>query len=263
MKKILILTHEKNPIATDLFAKINGKYNVYVVYNKKRGLWGLDDLSRYLKRKRGLRWLIYDLLFLWAKKYYKIGHTPEESWGSLLHSYKEKFYVIDEHNSFQSADIIRKVNPDLGVLIGTPIIKQEFFNIPKYGMINLHQADLEVIRGAPPAYWEHHNGLTQMCVSVHKVVERLDAGHILNKKCFSIVEDEHLVISKFRANRISVDLLSKSIDEVIEGKEGIKPSMLGELKTVPNFRLLLKEFLLLSWKQLKGFIVRHEHRKAF
>ena len=242
-KLIVILTFEKNPIAADLFVNIYNKYNAKIIYTRRCGFLGLDSLFKYFRRRRGIRWLLFDLLSLFAKAHYKIDHLPAKGWHELQSEYDDDFIAVEDHNSQINKSILDKLKPELGVLIGTPLIKPCIFNMPKYGMVNLHQDDLEIIRGAPAAFWEYQMGLSKMCITVHSVVERFDAGNIINRKCFSINEDNHFILSKIRGNLLSADLISTSIDDVLSRKGGRTPSKLGELKTVPSYILLFREFL--------------------
>ena len=53
---------------------------------------------------------------------------------------------------------VREFSPDLGVVVGTYILKPEIFSIPRQGSINLHTGRAPLYRGAAPAFWELFNG---------------------------------------------------------------------------------------------------------
>ena len=239
---IVILTFEGNPIAADLFETLRVGYCPVVIYTSRPGLQGLEKFSSYMRRKRGLRWWMYDLLVIWSKIRYKVNHIPKVSWDVLVAENPESFYQIKQHNSQNELNILQRLAPKIGVVIGTPLINPSIYKLPELGMINLHQANLEVIRGAPPAYWEHRLNMHEMCVTVHKMEEKFDAGGILCQHCFGIDDDDHFIESKFRANKYSVNLLVDGIDRMLEGSNPEEPNRLGKLYTVPSLPRLIYDW---------------------
>lgn len=245
MKTLIILTFEGNPIAADLFSSLEKQYSVHILYTPNNNL----SLTQLWKKKRGFRWLLYNSLFSLYAKRYKVGHTPKPSWDELKIKYKNRFRLVKKHNSILSQKIIKEINSDLGVLIGTEIIKPEIFKLPKKGMINLHQGNIPKYRGAPPGFWEHFNREKEMFVSVHKVVSKLDAGDLLVEKKFSIEEFKHYTISKFYANQLSTKQLKRGIEMVFNDSQPEKRTIEGKPNTVPEIRILLYEtYKLLFWR---------------
>ena len=74
---------------------------------------------------------------------------------------------------------LRALAPDLGVVDGTNVLREETFGIPRFGCVNLHCGLLPDYKGAPPGFWELRNGETEVGVTVHRVTAQLDAGPIL------------------------------------------------------------------------------------
>lgn len=74
---------------------------------------------------------------------------------------------------------LRELAPDLGIVDGTNVLREETFGIPRFGCVNLHCGLLPDYKGAPPGFWELRNGEREVGVTVHRVTAELDAGPIL------------------------------------------------------------------------------------
>jgi folate-dependent phosphoribosylglycinamide formyltransferase PurN len=237
LKKIIILTFEGNPIATELFSLLEREYSVFVLFTKNTNL----SLKQLWKRKRGFRWFWYNNLFsLYAKKY-NINHVPKPGWEEVIRKNRDRFFKVKRHNSSVSKEKIEDLKCDLGILIGTELIKSKIYDIPLNGMINLHQGNIPLYRGAPPGFWEHFNGEKEMFVSVHFVVDKVDAGCLLVENKFSIERFKHYVISKYHANSLSVKMLKQGVENVFNGIEPEKRSIGSRPNTVPGINTLLNE----------------------
>ncbi len=239
MERVCILTFEGNPVATELFRLLKDDYETFVLYTANRSV----SLVEAWRRKRGTRWLWYNLLFNAAARLYGVTHIPEPSWKELKDRYPASFLKTDHHNSELTRERLRSLNLDLGVLIGTPLIRPEVFEIPASGMINLHQGNIPRYRGAPPAYWEHRNGEAEMFVTVHVVVKGLDAGAVLEEESFSIKGHGHFVVSKYRANKMSAPMLVRAVSKRLGGCTGEPRLIDTRPNTVPEYPLLLIETL--------------------
>jgi folate-dependent phosphoribosylglycinamide formyltransferase PurN len=241
---LCIMTFYGNPIAADLFLELKQSHNVYIVYTDNLNL----SFRAALQRKRGMRWFLFNQLFKKTAKLYNKEHIPKCSWSQLCREYPDKFIKVLSHNSQSFLQQIVNLKVDMGILIGTSIIKAQVFQTPRLGMINLHQGHVPNFRGAPPAYWEHQSGEKMMFVTVHIVVEALDAGGILCEDSFSIQDHPHPVVSKFQANMLSSKLLLEAVNRRLEESPTLKRKINRRCKTVPGYYLLLKEFYCLLLK---------------
>ena len=88
-------------------------------------------------------------------------------------------FKVDNYHSASSLELIQSLDPDLGILYGTNIIKEEVFGIPRLGSINLHQGLAPLYRGGPTVFWELFNGESEVGITVHFVVSAVDAGDII------------------------------------------------------------------------------------
>src|SRR5579863_9423611 len=82
-------------------------------------------------------------------------------------------------NSPEAIERIRQTNADLGIVLGTRILKRPAFSAPRLGSINLHKGAVPDYRGMPPGFWEIYNQEKCAGVTVHYVDESLDTGDIV------------------------------------------------------------------------------------
>lgn len=247
MARICILTFEKNPIVAELFSKLTGDHEVYVIYTDNTNL----SLKQIWQRTRGARWLWFNIIFKYAAELHGAGHCPTPSWDELCLKHPSSFIKVKVHNSPECRSVLKEHDLDLGILIGTAIIKPDVFGIPRLGMINLHQGNIPHYRGVPPAFWEHYNKEKEMYITVHTVVKKLDAGYILEEEKFSIFNHEHFVISKFYANPLSVKMLQSAVNKTFKGDKGETRAIRGKTNTVPSVGILIRESLELLKTSIK------------
>jgi len=236
-KRLCILTVEGNPIAAELFNLLLAEYEVFMLYTTNANL----SAKQIWSKKRGGRWFWYNKLFSAATKLYGVGHNPDPGWEELRNSFSKSFVFTDRHNSDLNKDKITSLDIDLGILIGTPIIKPAVFEIPRLGMINLHLGNIPNYRGVPPAFWEHYFKEKKMFATVHVVVKSLDAGAILEEVSFDITRHPHYVVSKFHANSLSTAMLNRAISKRLNGSTGKLRKIDKMANTAPSFIVLLKE----------------------
>ncbi|MGH7499097.1 MAG: formyltransferase family protein [Gemmatimonadales bacterium] len=76
--------------------------------------------------------------------------------------------------------------PDLGVVVGTHVLKGDLFTIPRLGCINLHLGAAPEFRGSSPGFYELLEGVPEAGVTIHRVTDTLDGGDILLQERFPL-----------------------------------------------------------------------------
>ena len=97
----------------------------------------------------------------------------------------KRFHVRDFHTP-ECLSIIQDLQPDLAVIAGTYILRSSVFSLPRHGSINLHSGKVPEYRGAAPAFCELYNGESAVGVTIHQVVDSVDAGPVLAQQLFPI-----------------------------------------------------------------------------
>ncbi len=90
-------------------------------------------------------------------------------------------YVIDE---------VRRLAPDLIVVVAFRILPRRLYTIPVLGSFNLHASLLPKYRGAAPIQWAIINGEKETGVSTFFLQDQVDTGSILLQARVKIGEDE-------------------------------------------------------------------------
>ena len=86
---------------------------------------------------------------------------------------------------------LKKLNPDLFIVVAFKIIPQKFLNIPKFGAINLHASLLPNYRGASPIQYALLNGDKKTGVTTFFMDDKIDNGKIIMQKEFKINDNDN------------------------------------------------------------------------
>ncbi|MDF1809632.1 MAG: formyltransferase family protein [Phycisphaerales bacterium] len=90
-------------------------------------------------------------------------------------------------------DRIKEINPDVVASVAAPeIFKKGILDSPKIGCINIHSGKLPIYRGMMPNFWQLLHGEQHAVVTVHEMVEKLDAGDILGTLEWPLKEHDSL-----------------------------------------------------------------------
>ena len=115
-----------------------------------------------------------------------------------------RFYHFQSINKESAINVLKKIEPDIIVSVGAPqIFKKEILQIPKLGVLNIHNGLLPKYRGHFGTFWEVFHNEKRAYISIHKIEEKVDCGEIL--------DFDYLEIKK------SVNLLDLLIDKKIRG----------------------------------------------
>lgn len=141
-----------------------------------------------------------------------------------------EFQLTKDIHDSASLEFIRALEPDLGVIYGTRILKPELFSIPEGGSVNIHKHKLPYYRGGgAPGIWELRDQQTEATVSVHRVLKEVDAGSILGELSFPIAPFDTLESIGLKADLLAIDLLidvlrNESLGRTVEVPQ-VGPSM--------------------------------------
>ena len=95
-------------------------------------------------------------------------------------------YEVDNHNSEECIDLIKKLELDLLVNCGTPRkLKERVFNSVPIGTLNVHPGLLPKYRGSSAVEWSLFNG-DEVGNTAHFMDDRYDGGNIIQKRVVDI-----------------------------------------------------------------------------
>jgi peptidoglycan/xylan/chitin deacetylase (PgdA/CDA1 family) len=155
-------------------------------------------------RKEGWRYIPHRILHVLRASTSALAHravvTPAEVEQLLRKAFPERCHTMDDLrrkygfsvrgvgnlNGPEAIRALRECRGDLGIVLGTRILKPTTFSIPRLGCINLHKGKVPEYRGLPPGFWELYDGATTAGVTVHFVDSKLDTGDIVATEEFAI-----------------------------------------------------------------------------
>lgn len=84
---------------------------------------------------------------------------------------------------------IKKIEPDLGIVVAFRMLPEKIWNLPKLGTINLHASLLPDYRGAAPINWAIINGETTTGITTFFLKHEIDTGDVIDQKPVSIGDE--------------------------------------------------------------------------
>lgn len=124
-------------------------------------------------------------------------------------------YHVMDHNSEQTARLLRDLCIDLVIIAGARILKKPVLEIPTIGIINFHPGPIPEVRGLDALKWSVYYDVPA-AVTVHFIDERVDAGRIILRKRIPIFADDSWVDVSLRLDETQVELLPVVMNRLIE-----------------------------------------------
>ena len=154
-------------------------------------------------------------------------------------------FVPDFHRP-ESLALMREIGADLGVVLGTNILKESVFSIPRLGSINLHQGLAPYYRGGPTVFWELFNGESEVGVTVHFVAAKVDTGDIVVQETLPLVYDyahglnyeEFIAEYRERLSERAAELVPAAVRMLAEGTANLQRQ---DLELGKRYRLPVKK----------------------
>ena len=124
---------------------------------------------------------------------------------------------VDSLNSAGARRELATLDADLGLVIGTRILKRATFAVPRLGCINVHKGKVPEYRGQPPAFWELYNGEKSAGVTIHFVDDTLDTGDIVTDGSVPIDprDTEHSL--KVKLDDLAATRLAEAVELIATG----------------------------------------------
>ncbi len=109
------------------------------------------------------------------------GHRVAPTFTELLEGKDITRYKVPHHNKKTCRQLLQELNPDLGVLGGTRIIRDRILRIPPEGMLNAHPGLLPEMRGSASPAWSVYYDIP-IGATCHFIDPSIDTGDIVGKR---------------------------------------------------------------------------------
>ena len=153
---------------------------------------------------------------------------------------------------------IKKMNPDVIVVVAFRMLPKVIWNYPKFGTFNLHASLLPKYRGAAPIHWAIINGEKETGVTTFFIDEEIDTGKIILNKKQPISEEDKLGSLYKKLMVIGSDLVIETLNLINKhGKHlNVKSQEINE--DVPSAPKLTRENTKINWnnsaKEIYNFV---------
>lgn len=249
--RVIILSHGQCEAALERLLALDGVAVVGVFVET-------DILRRYSPReafRRSVKYEGWGVTFRnYAQKLLGLGNSYDADVTAMAQSRERLRKAAEAHNvpihfvsdfhKDETIALIRQASPDLGVIYGTNIIREQAFRIPRLGSINMHQGLAPFYRGGPPIFWELYNGELEVGITVHFVETKVDSGAIVLQETVPLVYDyAHGLYYKGFIAEFSQSLrercaflVAESVRMIAEGSASPKPqdALLGKRYRLPT-----------------------------
>jgi peptidoglycan/xylan/chitin deacetylase (PgdA/CDA1 family) len=129
-----------------------------------------------------------------------------------------ELFVTPDIHADPALDFVRRVNPDLGLVFGTRILKPALFEIPKQGSINIHKRKVPDYRGGGAVgLWELLDDQKEIGVTVHRVEAKVDVGGVIRWARIPIEPFDDLESLALKADVVGADLIVAVIRDFASG----------------------------------------------
>ncbi len=162
----------------------------------------------------------------------KVQHSPVKEYALQHHL---NILQPEKLKAPEFIESIKKLEPDLGVVIAFRMLPEVVWNLPSIGTVNLHASLLPQYRGAAPINWAIINGEKETGLTTFFLKHEIDTGNIIFSEKISIGEDETAGSLHDRMMVAGADLMLKTV-QAIESKsfpETPQPNF-KELKHAPK-----------------------------
>ena len=150
---------------------------------------------------------------------------PEQAFclTDLSRQYGLPILKVGNLNGPVAADTLRHLNADLGIVMGTRILKRSTFSIPRMGCLNVHMGKVPEYRGLPPGFWELYEGQASAGVTIHFVDDGLDTGEIVGEDCVPIHPRDSVVTLQSKLGMLASSLLARCVHDLAQSRAMRRP----------------------------------------
>ena len=135
----------------------------------------------------------------------------------------------DDPNTPEIVERIRDLSPDFlfsfyyRLMLGAPLLA-----IPGKGAFNVHGSLLPKYRGRVPVNWAIIHGETETGATLHEMMEKPDAGRIVDQEAVAILPDEPAVDVFGKVTAAAERVLRRSLPKLVDGSAVLRAQDLSQ-----------------------------------
>ena len=158
----------------------------------------------------------------------------------------DRIHFVSDIHAEEVIERVRSLEPELGLLYSSPILKPQLFEIPSYGTLGIHHGKVPEYRGKKTTFWAMYNGEKTVGVTIQKINPGLDTGDIVQAGEVPVIGRSLLTVWN-ELELLGFYLFVQSILEVKHNTATYRPQIgkKGKLYKDPK----LGDILRFWWKQ--------------
>ncbi len=140
-------------------------------------------------------------------------------------------HAVGDLNGANAARVLSECSADLGIVLGTRILRPSTFGVPRMGCINLHKGKVPEYRGMPPGFWELYDGASSAGVTVHFVDKGLDTGDIVATDSVSILKTDTPESLLEKLHERGARVLALAVSAIRDGRAIPRPQQKSSVRS--------------------------------
>jgi methionyl-tRNA formyltransferase len=145
-----------------------------------------------------------------APKYINLTNTID-----IANVFNIDHYIV-EHNSQKTKSLIKQYELDIGIILGSRIIKQDIIDAFSIGILNMHPGIIPINRGLDNLKWAIHDEIKQG-VTTHLISSEIDKGSIIDKQCINVFLDDTLIDIHVRLQELELKMMMEALQKLKDG----------------------------------------------
>jgi methionyl-tRNA formyltransferase len=147
----------------------------------------------------------------------------------LAEAHRIKVEMPDDPNTLEWLAEGRRARPDfLFSFYYRHMLNAAWLTLPKRGALNLHGSLLPKFRGRAPVHWAIIRGESVTGASLHYMLEKPDAGALVDQQAVPILENETALDVSMKVAEAAQNVLARSLPKLIAGSAAARPLDLAQ-----------------------------------
>ena len=154
----------------------------------------------------------------------------------LISGRKIPVYCVSNHNDNTCKELLKADKPDVLVLGGTRIIKQQILEVPRQSTVNSHPGLLPWLRGSASVGWALYKDLPQGATA-HFIDPGIDTGDIIVSRQLPVYRHDTYESINYRIAILAGELMAEAVTSIKNGEAPRTPqdSNVGEtFRVIPD-----------------------------
>jgi folate-dependent phosphoribosylglycinamide formyltransferase PurN len=134
----------------------------------------------------------------------------------------DRLHFVPDIHSPAVLERVRRLEPDLGLIYGSPVLRPALFEIPACGTLGIHHGKLPQYRGKKTTFWAMYNGEATAGVTIQRVNAGLDTGEIVKEGAVPVAGRSYRAVWR-DLEALGLDLYLEAILAVRAGTATYRP----------------------------------------